>query len=116
MGTVLAAKTRYNKREPLVSIQGKGTINFNEPVKQLVGDYVMLLYNPRKNQLGLKPATLETKGSYAVRPVGATSQTYVVSGLGLFANYGIDTEKAKGKYRITEENGIVVIQLPTNGG
>jgi hypothetical protein len=111
----LRGKTRYSKRDPLISIQSKGTINFNAPAKTFLGDYVLLAYNPKTMQLALVPVNADDKGAYPVRQVG-TSETYKVSGMGLFASYGIETDKIKGKYSVSEEGGMYIVPLGTDGG
>jgi hypothetical protein len=104
-------KSRYSKREPVVSIQKKGTINFNGPAKEHLGDFVLLAYNPKRRLLGLISVQPDTKGAYRVRQMKG-SQTYTVSGAGLFASYGLDPDRIKGRYEVVEENGMYLVQLP----
>ncbi len=112
----LRDRTRFSNRVPIVSIQGKGSLNVNGPARAFLGDNVQLLYNPEKKQLGIRPVKADSKGALPIRHQKNSSQTFIISALGLFAAFDIDPKEMKGRYTPNEENGMLVLQLPTNGG
>src|SRR5215210_2631623 len=72
---------------PLITIQKRGTFSANRAAFEALGEPegIKLLYDKNQNVIGIRPADLEERNSYAMRKQPA-SDSYLFSGTA-FANH-----------------------------
>jgi hypothetical protein len=106
-----SGKSKARFSGPIISIYISGRFGVNKSARAYLGDFVLLLFNEKKRQIGFRPVDAETEGAYPVREqAGATS--YLITGMAFLKYYDLNPIAIKGSYKLTEQEGMLVLQLP----
>ena len=106
--------------QPVIGIQNRGTISFNQPAYNLMAAITLpvdsnlsikFLYDSDRKMVAFRPVPPDTADSYPVRKQPA-SESYIATGKAFFSFHGIDTKSGVKRYRIRAlEGGIVGFSL-----
>lgn len=99
---------------PTVTIQTRGLISINRSAHALIDnpEAVEFLYDPERQVVGLRPASIEAPNAYPVRPQNSstTAGPLLIAGTAFTKFHGIDTTHAR-RWVPTVEDGILCIDL-----
>jgi hypothetical protein len=102
--------------KPFVTVQKKGTLSLNRAAFEALGSpkMVVLLYNPERKIIALRPSDEDNPRAYPVRRLGERGNTYIVAGTAFTAHYEIPTEPAR-RFQATKADGnILLIDLTSD--
>jgi len=104
-------------KEPMVTIQRKGILSFNQAAYDAIGspEAVELLYDRTERIIGVRPTDPKAPHAYAPRAaVKKDNGPYLVSGTAFVHHYGIDVTATR-RYPVTVADGILCIDLKEGG-
>lgn len=98
-------------KQPLVSLQRKGTFTLNKAAHLALGQpaAVELLYDRNERVIGFRPADPSKSTAYAVRAT-EPSGSYAVAGVAFVKHYDIDTSAAR-RWPASVEDGVLCVRL-----
>jgi hypothetical protein len=106
---------RRGKRQnalPSIYISVYGRLLLNRAAHEVVGDWGVFLFNPKRQQFAIKRAVEGDPNAYVIRARKANPNSFVMSGQGFFAFFDIDCAKVRGRYRAAKVEDALVVQLP----
>jgi hypothetical protein len=97
---------------PRAGILRRGYISLNDPAYQLLGrpSHVVLLYDPKRRAVGLRPATPDTTHAYQVRKQ-RDSASYLVSASAFVRTHQIPHDQAIYVDDVYLVDGVLVVEL-----
>ena len=98
-------------KQPLVSLQRKGTFTLNRAAYLALGEpaAVELLYDADERMIGFRSADPTKRTAYAVRTTDPAG-SYAVAGLAFVKHYEIDTTAAR-RWPARIEDGVLCMRL-----
>jgi hypothetical protein len=96
---------------PRISIQANGKFGINAEAKRILGDFVMLFFNKKRQQIGFRGVTEEEKGAYPIRQQSKDANSYALAGKAFMAFYELDPKELKGAYTVEQQGDMLVIDL-----
>ena len=117
----MSFETFKRQRAPLtleaaVTIQKRGTISLNAPAYSALGDphTVEFLWDHEQRLMGLRKVDVSTDHGYAVRALGKSGRTFLISGAAFTTYYGIETDVAR-RYIGQMDDDMLVLDLKEPG-
>lgn len=106
------ATTSRSDNLPVVRIQKNGEFHVNDTALELIGkpQAVELLYDPKNNVLGLRPADITNPRAYPRRNDKHRPHMHIFAGRSFTLFHGIDTSFAR-RYPAKLVDGILVVDL-----
>lgn len=102
-------------KQPLVSLQRKGTFTLNRAAYLTLGEptHVELLFDGEDQIIGFRAVDPSASTAYAVRST-EPSGSYAVAGVAFVKHYEIDTTVAR-RWPAALDNGVLCVQLGGTG-